>query len=175
MAITLVLLLVAASARARASRLAGLIAHMVQWGGGGDLDDTLLRGPQPAPYRQRKRMVWAERLEDLNDGEFVKRYKVTKYRFRQLCELIEPHVGPRPNLVGGGNACRSGAHNSPLSTELKLSMALRYMCGGGPLDLIDLHGVRSKSTLYLAVEATMSALDKVLPWPGDVRDDTYRN
>ena len=56
-------------------------------------------------------------------------------------------------------------HGSGISTELCLSMTLRYLGGGQFLDIIDMHGV-GKSTFYKLLWATTEGINKVIKMDG---------
>ena len=82
-------------------------------------------------YRARRRMCWGERLDSLNDKEFVWRYKVTKERYAWLCDQLRTQLAPRWNPIIASRDPAKRHHNDALSVELKLSMTLRFMAGGG--------------------------------------------
>ena len=87
-------------------------------------------------------MVWKKRLQSLSEVEFVARYKLSKATFQDLVEKLTSYVGV--------HTTDRFAHSSSgfgVSTQLCLSMTLRYLCGGRVLDIIDLHGV-AKATFY---------------------------
>lgn len=121
-------------------------------------------GKRSTSYRetQKVRMDWATRRDGLTDVEFVQRYKVTKKRFASLSADLDPYLKPMPHRSDGTNA---------LSTDLKLSMTLRFLAGGAPVDIIDIHGVRSLSTFYTHLWATCDALDNLLRFPDLVNDE----
>eukprot|EP00037_Helgoeca_nana_P003094 m.38083 g.38083 ORF g.38083 m.38083 type:complete len:489 (+) comp13287_c0_seq1:277-1743(+) len=122
-------------------------------------------GKRSTSYRptKKQRMHWATRRDGLTDVEFVQRYKVTKRRFASLSAALDPYLSPKRHDSDGTNA---------LSTDLKLSMTLRFLAGGAPVDILDIHGVRSLSTFYTHLWATCEALDIVLEFPDLVHDET---
>jgi len=77
----------------------------------------------------RMRMDWQARRDGLSNREFLKRYKVSKSKFAQLCEDVRPSLEPP-----------QGTRN-PISTEIALSMTLRFLAGAHVYDIVDLHGV----------------------------------
>ena len=111
-------------------------------------------------YKGSVRMIWENRCSSLNEHEFVKRYKVTKEKFAEMVKLISPMIKARGQGGAGG----------PISTELKLSMTLRFLAGGHVFDIMDLHGVLSTSSAYSHIKDTIFALDAVLKFP-DITDD----
>jgi len=50
-------------------------------------------------------------------------------------------------------------------------VALRFLAGGAPMDIVDIHGV-CESTFYLHLHPTLTAIDAVLEWPGQLHEDT---
>ena len=58
-------------------------------------------------FRMHPRTIWEERLEDLNDLEFQRRYKVSKQRFAEICGRIRHLVGKDPDNPRA--ACSSGS------------------------------------------------------------------
>ena len=73
--------------------------------------------------RRRRRMDFTrERMEALTDKEFKCRYKVGKQVFMKMVEKLRPVL--EPDML---QAQRSSG--SPVTTELKLSLTLRWMCG----------------------------------------------
>ena len=93
---------------------------------------------------------------------------------------ITAHTHPPPPLLfltpsrsSSGTASQRGrgpTHSAPLSLEIKLSMTLRCLAGGHHFDIIDLHGVKSKQTLYTVLLETLQALDEILEWPNLMGD-----
>ena len=81
--------------------------------------------------RNRVRMVWNDRLEQLTEREFSQRYRLTKAMFTNLAELIRNMVESTRSMAG---------RSKPIAVELQLSMALRFLAGGSVYDIIDLHG-----------------------------------
>ena len=81
----------------------------------------------------RQRMDWATRLDSLSSHEFKRRYRLSKGAFAVLSRKLEPILARKPR---GQN---------PISTDLRLSMALRYLSPAGgsyrDVDICDIHGV----------------------------------
>jgi len=72
---------------------------------------------------RRTRMDFTrERMNALTDKEFKSRYKVGKRTFMAMVEKLRPELEPDAKQA----VCSSG---SPVTTELKLSLTLRYLCG----------------------------------------------
>ena len=70
------------------------------------------------PNIPRQRMEWATRLGSLTRREFKRRYRLSGRAFATLSQKIEPLLARKPR---GQN---------PISTDLRLSMALRYLSAG---------------------------------------------
>ena len=73
------------------------------------------------------------RMRDLSDAQFVRRYKVRKSTFNMMVARLRPELEPDENF-----ARRSSG--SPVTTELQLSMTLRALAGtmGGARDTMSL-------------------------------------
>ncbi len=106
------------------------------------------------------RMIWRHRRNGLSDNEFMKRYKLSKSGFARLCHKLRPYVGTKRNNKHARNSSGSG-----ITTEICLSMTLRYLSGGSFLDIIDMHGV-GKSTFYRLLWATVEGINKVINMDG---------
>lgn len=76
-----------------------------------------------APNKPRRRMLWQHRLHDLSDIEFLKRYKVRKHTFDKMVTKLRPLL--EPNHVRS----RASSGSEPVTTELQLSMTLRWLAG----------------------------------------------
>lgn len=88
----------------------------------------------------RTRMVWKLRVAGLDDIEFVQRYRLTKRAFKMVADGIRGDCEP-----DHAQSRRGGGGNAPITTELQLSMVLRYLAGGAWQDIVDLHGVSRPS------------------------------
>lgn len=91
--------------------------------------------PARAQHVQRKRMDWTARRDGLGNKEFRRRYKLTKEAFADMCQELRPALEPPTGTT------------NPISTELALSMTLRFLAGGHVLDIIDQHGC-AEPTFY---------------------------
>jgi hypothetical protein len=105
------------------------------------------------PNRNRRQMVWSERVASLTAKQFRQRYRIDLEGFNQVLEKIRPAFPPmRANVP------------SQVPPELRLSMALRWMAGGSYLDIADLHGV-AESTFFELLWETVEAIDKAYELP----------
>ena len=105
-------------------------------------------------------MKWSERREELTDKEFCRRYKVTKAQFAQISSDLRLLVGRSAKDPAARRSSGSG-----VTTDLCLSMTLRYLAGGSYLDIIDMHKV-GRSTFYKAVWCTVRAINETYSLPG---------
>ena len=97
------------------------------------------------PNIPRQRMEWATHLGSLTRREFKRRYRLSGRAFATLSQKIEPLLARKPR---GQN---------PISTDLRLSMALRYLSGGSYVDICDMHGV-SYQAFYPCLWETCEAI-----------------
>jgi hypothetical protein len=86
------------------------------WGSGATLTG------RAANRRRPRSPVWNARLDLLTDWEFKKRYKVARAVFADMVQRLRPTLEPDHEM-----ARRSSG--SPVTTELQLSMTLRFMAG----------------------------------------------
>ena len=92
-----------------------------------------VEGRAPNRHRAARDVFMQDRMRDLNDKEFVRRYKVRKSTFNMMVDRLRPHLEPDENFA----RLSSG---SPVTTELQLSMTLRALAGtlGGACDTVSL-------------------------------------
>ena len=111
---------------------------------------------------KRSRMDWDQRRDGLTDRQFKTRYRLGKKAFSTLVDKIRPKLAlPR----------RRGPR--PMSAELLLSMALRWLAGGNYLDIADMHGVH-RATFYGALWRTLQAINEVETLNFPSRDNARR-
>jgi hypothetical protein len=79
-----------------------------------------------APNAPRLRMVWSAWLDSLTDMDFVRRYRMSKDCFSDLCGLLQPILDPKPP--------DRSEQRQRTPTELCLSLTLRIVLGGSYLD-----------------------------------------
>ena len=85
-------------------------------------------------------------------GEYYMRraYRMDERAFWTLHSMIEEHLQTSVRSAAGGTP------NGIIRSELKLSIALRYLAGGDPLDIMISHGVSHSSvfeSLWQVVDA----------------------
>ena len=111
-------------------------------------------GPRRILHRvanvQRERMDWPARVASLTTNEFIARYRVDLQGFEELCEKIRPML---KRMTG-----------TSVAAELKLSCALRFLCGAQKVDVADLHGL-GESTAIKYLWATLACIDAVEELP----------
>lgn len=113
-----------------------------------------------APNKPRQRMCWTTRMHALIDDngdlkEFLKRYKLSPDKFKEVADRIRPLVEARDK----GQAKRSSRGGEFISAEIRLSIFLRFLAGGHYLDLVDIHGV-STAEIYNSVHRVAAAINK---------------
>ena len=103
---------------------------------------------------KRTLMDWDERLQ-LSEKEFTRRYRLNKQKFKYVSALLS-------NQKQAASKYHRGWfwESKKVSTDLKLSMTLRWLAGGDYKDVGDLHGVEASNTFYKHVWSTISALIK---------------
>ena len=99
-----------------------------------------LRNGARGKLKTRQRMNWLLRLSLLDDVEFVQRYRLDKASFKMVVDRIREDVEPHRK-----QSQRAGGGATPITTELQLSMVLRYCAGGAWQDIVDMHGVSRAS------------------------------
>ena len=77
-----------------------------------------------------------------------------------MCQKLRAYVG----TIRKNKHART-YHGLGISTEICLSMTLKYLGGGHFLDIIDMHGV-GKSTFYKLSWATIEGINKVIKMDG---------
>ena len=114
------------------------------------------------PATARQRLEFSQRYE-LSDRQFHRTYRMPKTGARSFPALVEKL---RPDLDSEDYAlwADNGA-GGPISAELKLSMALRFLAGGSYLDIYPMHGV-SEPLFYQAVWQTVDAMVEPKKGPG---------
>jgi hypothetical protein len=88
---------------------------------------------KPILGRKRAKIVNIHRY--LGKNFFRHAYQMSKERFDELSELLQPYVAAK-HQVGP---------NGIIPFDLELSIALRYFAGGSPLDFIASHGISHSS------------------------------
>ena len=92
-----------------------------------------VEGRAPNKHRRARDVFMRNRMRDLSDTEFVRRYKVRKSTFNMMVARLRPELEPDDKFA----RLSSG---SPVTTELQLSMTLRALAGtlGGARDTMSL-------------------------------------
>ena len=86
--------------------------------------------------KKRKRLDMDVYIHDMDAKLFRRKYRMEKKSFYDLLDIIKPHL-----RSDGSDRKRGATPNGAISSESRLSMALRYCAGGDPLDIADIHGV----------------------------------
>jgi hypothetical protein len=102
----------------------------------------------------RLRMTWEEHMNLMADGLFLRAYRMSKQSFKRLADLVRPYV-----VVDQAMARRS-TRTGEITTEMRLSIALRYFAGGSYLDIATSHGVHT-TTFFSIVWSIVFAINTV--------------
>ena len=88
---------------------------------------------------------------------FRRAYRMTKTSFYKLHNILSPRLDAISPPKNGG---KRDPKNSPylISTQIRLSIALRYFAGGSPYDIMLNHGVSYKS-IYISVWGVVDAVN----------------
>eukprot|EP00968_Pinguiococcus_pyrenoidosus_P020524 scaffold2431_cov235-Pinguiococcus_pyrenoidosus.AAC.1 len=103
----------------------------------------------------RERLDWDARLvylELVGHRAFEKRYRCSKSDFYRVLNII------RPSITRDETKAKQSSPGGLVQPELRLSMAIRFLCGSDVLDIADLHGV-SEKTAYVHIWETLQAID----------------
>jgi hypothetical protein len=101
----------------------------------------------PNISRKRAKIVNIRRC--LGRTFFHHAYQMSENKFDELVELLKPYL-PAKQRVGP---------NGIITSELKLSIALRYFSGGSPLDFISLRGI-SYTSIWSSIWRIIIAINK---------------
>jgi hypothetical protein len=136
-----------------ASTAALLIASLP--GGGLDADeDSADEGPKKRAPRDRARMRVRRKVKTIfreHGPYYVRRaYRMTESAFWDLHKLLQPHMSSSIRLKTGGRQKkhRNGGKNGLISTDIRLSAAIRYFAGGRPEDIAISHGIAHSEVFY---------------------------
>ena len=82
--------------------------------------------------RYRHRLVWSVRMNSLNALEFRRRYRLSKILFQRLITKMRPHYSKVERSID-------------IEPDLKLSMMIRMLAGGAPVDIADILVVKPRT------------------------------
>jgi hypothetical protein len=110
----------------------------------------------------RDRHAAMERLESYSAKEFRRRFRMHRWQFEYICDLIRADV--EADTAGKLQAIRSSG--SYICAELRLAATLRILAGGSYLDAGDLYAISPSSiwssTVWPVVKAICSCSDEAL-------------
>ena len=88
--------------------------------------------------RTRDRGYAINEMKHLNDKEFKKMFRLNRSAFYYLLNIIKRHIEPLPGAVPYDEY-----HEilQPISSEVKLAIALRWLAGGSYLDICFAFGI----------------------------------
>ena len=108
---------------------------------------------EKAGNKKRARMDMSERIRKLageGDDEFKSTYKLSLPEFKRLAAELDRWLNKDKKKAGY------------VSSELRLSMALRYFAGGQQKDICQMHGVHN-STFYQALWQVVDFINGTIP------------
>ena len=111
-----------------------------------------LRTRETAPNIPRVRRTIRSIFDEYGEYYLRRAYRMDEPTFWKLHSLIEQ------DLVGPIRTQPGGTPNGAIATELKLSVALRYLAGGDPLDIMISHGI-SHSAVYESIWLVVDAIN----------------
>jgi len=131
----------------------------------------LAKKPREAhPHRNRRRRPVADTMNELGACCVRRACRMTQETFRELHVILEPYLSPprrtRSRKTSRRNSRyrnnnkkkKKGAKNGLISTESRLSCAIRYFAGGRPEDISVVHGV-SHSEAFNSVWKVVDAVN----------------
>ena len=112
---------------------------------------------KPELVRERENLE-KDIFRPLGKYMFRRAYRMKKASFYKLHSILKPHLDECffPNQ-GGKRDPKN--HKYLISTEIRLSIALRYFAGGCPYDILLTHGVSYKS-VFVSVWGVVDAVNK---------------
>eukprot|EP00732_Lithocolla_globosa_P002198 Lithocolla_globosa_v1_NODE_1377_length_2621_cov_9.489478.p1 type:complete len:410 gc:universal NODE_1377_length_2621_cov_9.489478:1368-139(-) len=112
---------------------------------------------------QRKRIVWDEHIRSVSDRSFQRAYRVDKPTFSCLADAIREDVQVNEHFA----ILSSG---EPISVEIRLACALRWLAGGSYIDISWAHGVAEHS-FYQIIWPVIDAINENLHLHFPIDDD----
>ena len=85
---------------------------------------------------QRERVPVVDIFNKLGPRFIRKCYRMTEVSFWKLHKILRPYIKTNKKRSGGG-----ATPNGDISSEARLSMALRWFAGGEASDIFQIHGV----------------------------------
>lgn len=115
--------------------------------------DAANNGRPRRPPRERLRLHWSEfRRLRVQDGTFKRMFRVSEHQFDELVRILEPY------LIADEDMARLATSAGPVSPELRVAGALRYLAGASYLDMFHLLGM-GVSTYYHCVLQVVAAIN----------------
>ena len=127
-----------------------------------DLEDAPVRISRGRGIKPRKRVRRNVRSIFKEQGPYYVRraYRMTEKAFWELHFMLKPLIvstyTPKPGSYEKTH--RNGGRNGLISTETRLSAALRYFAGGSPTDIAICHGI-SHSEVFVSVWRVVDAVN----------------
>jgi len=102
---------------------------------------------------KRREFDLSDHIIEIGEDLFKRLYRVDVRQFKQLCDLLKPHLERRHNRTGPG---------ATKGVKTMLCTTLRILAGASYLDVRWPYGV-ARSTTYTIFYETLEVLNKVLP------------
>jgi len=114
-------------------------------------------------YRYHGRMDLTAWHRGMGDAEFRRFYRLTKPAFSHLLEVLSPYLDSTFVATGRYSSIAQAKRSNGkgvrrVTTEMKVSMGLRWLAGGSYLDISSHHGV-SSTTFFRAKEEFVAAVN----------------
>jgi hypothetical protein len=102
----------------------------------------------------RKRRDVSHLFYELGDNNARRSYRMTPCVFKKLSKILQPHLEKE---YDNALVCHC-IPNGPISPSVRLSIALRYLAGGQPMDIALAHGV-SCSEVFDSIWQVIDAIN----------------
>jgi hypothetical protein len=112
--------------------------------------------------RRRRRDV-SDLFYELGDNNSRRAYRMHPSVFKKLCELLRPRLEQQLDPM-----CLLRIPNGPISYTIRISITLRYLAGGQPMDIALDHGVSHSevfTSLWMVIDAINQEPDLAINFP----------
>lgn len=120
----------------------------------GDTQPHVSSRSPPKQHRNRNRNKVFDMFEQYGPYYTRRAYRMTSQSFYRLHKILYPYLKPKRR-----RGQRRGAKNGCISSQIRLSAALRYFAGGRPDDICLSHGI-SHSEVFTSVWKVVDAVNR---------------
>jgi len=145
----------AAADKLKLSSIFSVLAVSDDAGLGDDNDDNKHQKKEQKPHRTRTRRFVNSIFYELGPYYVRRAYRMDAASFWELHRILKPCLESKKKPTHK----RKGAKNGLISTEIRLSSAIRYFAGGRPDDISLVHGI-SHSEVFNSVWKVLDAVNK---------------